>query len=91
MIGVFYLFLDLELKMSKGLITHKWYIKQIHSFNIIHRESAGMIRDKLNVLTNMFFTTICNCNKLQHINEGITKLTEISKKMDMATLKFKNV
>ena len=47
-----------------------------------------MIRDKLNVLTNMFFTTICNCNKLQYFNEGITKLTEIAKKNGYAILEI---
>ena len=70
-------FLDMEIKLDRGAVLHRWYQKNIHSGNLIHNDSATLFATKMNIITNMFITALINSNSIENIKYSINKLYNI--------------
>ena len=89
-IGEYLAFLDLEIKVNKGLLETRWFMKPIHSMNMIHFESATLIGTKLNILTNMFVTCIINSNTKENIKYSTKKLGKVIEKNGYPIIDIEN-
>jgi predicted GIY-YIG superfamily endonuclease len=74
----FLAFLDLEIKITTPRIEHRWFVKPIHSGNIIHATTNAPHLDKLNIISNMFHTAMVNSNTEKNIQRSITKMTQMA-------------